>query len=70
MSASARMNQYERGKHEPEFSMVERISYVLRVPEAYLFAKDDDIAWLIKALHRADESRKKAGMEYARSALS
>ncbi|MGB8667336.1 MAG: hypothetical protein WCD24_21695 [Serratia inhibens] len=64
------MNQYERGKHEPEFSMVERISYVLQVPEAYLFAKDDDIAWLIKALHRADESRRKAVMEYARSALS
>jgi transcriptional regulator with XRE-family HTH domain len=28
MSASARMNQYERGKHEPEFTMVERIAKV------------------------------------------
>ncbi|UTO00477.1 helix-turn-helix domain-containing protein [Serratia nematodiphila] len=52
MSASSRMNQYERGKHEPEFSMVERISYVLRVPKAYLFAKDDDIAWLKNQLLR------------------
>ncbi|MDY4313953.1 helix-turn-helix domain-containing protein [Pectobacterium actinidiae] len=70
MSASARMNQYERGKHEPEFSMVERIAYVLRVPESYFFEKDDDIAWLIKSLYRADESRRKAVMEYARSMLS
>ncbi|MEI7194032.1 helix-turn-helix transcriptional regulator [Pectobacterium brasiliense] len=70
MSASARMNQYERGKHEPEFSMVERIANVLRVPESYFFEKDDEIAWLIKSLHRADESRRKAAMEYMHSVLS
>jgi transcriptional regulator with XRE-family HTH domain len=41
-SASARMNQYERGKHEPDFSMVERIATVPDVPEAYFYPKDDD----------------------------
>lgn len=52
MSASARMNQYERGKHEPDFSMVERIAKALAVPESYFYAKDDDAAWLLVAFHR------------------
>lgn len=52
MSSSARMNQYERGKHEPDFSMVERIAKVLDVPESYFYAKDDDAAWLLVVFHR------------------
>jgi transcriptional regulator with XRE-family HTH domain len=34
MSSSAFMNQYERGKHEPDFSLVEQVAQVLDVPEA------------------------------------
>ena len=30
-SASARVNQYERGKHTPDYSTVERIAKVLKV---------------------------------------
>ena len=56
MSSSARMNQYERGKHEPDFSMVERIAKVLDVPESYFYAKDDEAAWLLVALHRMPPS--------------
>jgi transcriptional regulator with XRE-family HTH domain len=52
MSSSARMNQYERGKHEPDFSMVERIAKALDVPESYFYAKDDDAAWLLVIFHR------------------
>lgn len=52
MSSSARMNQYERGKHEPDFSMVERIAKVLSVPESYFYAKDDEAAWLQVVFHR------------------
>ncbi|MDM5181831.1 helix-turn-helix transcriptional regulator [Massilia sp. DJPM01] len=52
MSASARMNQYERGKHEPDFSMVERIAKALNVPESYFYAKDDEAAWLLVVFHR------------------
>jgi transcriptional regulator with XRE-family HTH domain len=52
MSSSARMNQYERGKHEPDFSMVERIAKVLNVPESYFYAKDEDAAWLQVLFHR------------------
>ena len=31
-SASARMNQYERGKHQPDYSVVEKIAKILDVP--------------------------------------
>lgn len=46
ISSSARMNQYERGKHEPDFSIVERVAKVLNVPESYFYAKDDQAAWI------------------------
>ena len=52
MSASARMNQYERGKHEPDFSMVQRIAKVLNVPSAYFYAAEDDTADLLVKFHR------------------
>ena len=57
MSASARMNQYERGKHEPNFSMLERIARVLNVPTAYFYAVDDDEAKLLQWFYHlsADE---------------
>lgn len=58
MSASARMNQYEKGKHEPDFTLVERMATVLNVPESYFYAKDDDAAWLIVAFHRMSESER------------
>lgn len=48
MSASARMNQYERGKHEPDFSMVKRIARALDVPVPFFYAEDDDEALLIR----------------------
>ena len=39
-SASARMNQYERGKHVPDFLMAEKLG----VPAAYFYARDDRLA--------------------------
>ncbi|HMU65525.1 MAG TPA: helix-turn-helix transcriptional regulator [Cellvibrionaceae bacterium] len=68
-SASARMNHYERGKHAPDSTMVERLANVLNVPEAYFYARDADVAWLLIQLHRADKKRKKAIMDYVRKQL-
>ena len=59
-SASARMNRYERRKHQPDFSMVERIAKVLNVPEAYFYAKDDNLARLVVTFSRAGETTKNA----------
>ncbi|KDB60545.1 DNA-binding helix-turn-helix protein [Bordetella bronchiseptica B18-5 (C3)] len=52
MSASARMNQYERGKHVPDFGMVTRIAAVLDVPAAYFYAEADEEANLLVKFHR------------------
>jgi transcriptional regulator with XRE-family HTH domain len=58
MSASARMNQYERGKHEPHFSMVERLAKVLGVPESYFYEGDNHMARLLVFLHgKSPEAR-------------
>lgn len=45
--ASARINQYERGKHEPDEDTAARLAEVLKVPVSYLYEPDDDIAALI-----------------------
>lgn len=46
-SASPRINQYERGKHKPDFATAERLMKVLGVPTPYLYASDDNIAEMI-----------------------
>jgi transcriptional regulator with XRE-family HTH domain len=66
MSSSARMNQYERGKHEPDFSMVERIAKVLDVPESYFYAKDEEAAWLQVVFHRMSPSDREKVVNVAR----
>ncbi|HIF9250977.1 MULTISPECIES: helix-turn-helix domain-containing protein [Photobacterium] len=43
-TASARMNQYERGKHTPDYQTMQRIGKVLKVPTAYFYCDDDRIA--------------------------
>lgn len=42
--ASARVNQYERGKHVPHYVIVNRMAKVLKVPAAYFYADDDALA--------------------------
>jgi transcriptional regulator with XRE-family HTH domain len=46
-SASPRINQYEKGKHTPDFLTLERLSKVLDVPVPYFFTKDESLAELI-----------------------
>mgnify|MGYP006350583657 FL=1 len=40
-SASARMNQYERGKHVPDFLMASKIAEILDLPTAYFYVEND-----------------------------
>lgn len=70
MSSSARMNQYERGKHEPDFSMVERIAKVLNVPESYFYTKDDHAAWLQVVFHRMPSETRKQILNAVRAVVS
>ena len=46
-AASPRMNQYEKGIHEPPHAMVKRLAEELGVPAAFLFVDDDRLADLL-----------------------
>lgn len=67
-SASARMNQYERGKHEPDLSMVERLARVLNVPVALFYAEDDEEAELLFMFHRMDSEGRHSMLAMAKGA--
>ncbi len=45
--ASPRINQYERGKHEPQQKTVKQLADVLGVPAAFLYTDDDLLAELL-----------------------
>jgi len=48
LSASARMNQYEAGKHTPDFLTPKRIAKELRVSTVYFYAEENILANLLK----------------------
>ena len=47
-SASPRVNQYEKGKHVPDFSTLQRFAKVLKIPVCYFYTEDDDMAEMIR----------------------
>ncbi|MBF0370484.1 MAG: helix-turn-helix transcriptional regulator [Magnetococcales bacterium] len=48
--ASARMNQYERDTHVPDYQTLKRIADVLETPVPYFYAEDDLLAEVILLL--------------------
>lgn len=66
-SASARMNQYERGTHMPDHGTVKRIAKVLNVPTLYLYAEDDLDAELLLAIHKLDISEKQLVLKHVKA---
>lgn len=60
-SASPRINQYERGKHTPDFTTAKRLAETLSVPVTYLYAENDELADMILSFSSASvESQNKA----------
>lgn len=55
-SASARMNQYERGKHLPDLDTSKRLADVLKIPMAYFYCPEESIAHLLITLNNVDAS--------------
>jgi len=47
-SASARMNQYETDKHVPDYWTVKRIAKVLKLPTAYFYCENNELAMIIR----------------------
>ncbi len=59
-SASPRVNQYEKGKHVPDFLTLQRFAKVLKTPVCYFYAENDDMAQMIRlfgALSNAARSK-------------
>ncbi|MBF0190260.1 MAG: helix-turn-helix transcriptional regulator [Magnetococcales bacterium] len=67
--ASARMNQYERDKHVPDFQTLRRIAVVLGCPVPYFYAEDDDLAEILLHLGKLDDSEKSALLEGLRNSV-
>jgi transcriptional regulator with XRE-family HTH domain len=60
-TASARMNQYERGKHEPDWLTVQNLARALDVPVAFLYTDDDALAEMLLLYHTSPlEAREEA----------
>jgi len=58
-SASPRINQYERDRHVPDFSVAKRLARALGVPVTYLYAEDDQVAELILLFTAATKPERK-----------
>ena len=57
-SASARINQYERSKHVPDYQTARRLADAMEVPVTYLFTDDDELAELILKFSQANKTQK------------
>lgn len=59
-SSSARVNQYERGKHIPDFQTLEKFARILNVPTEFFYAREDmtaEMLLLFSSLHQRHKSR-------------
>jgi len=45
--ASTRVNRYETGVHQPDLQTLQRLAAILKLPVAYFYAEDDELAQLI-----------------------
>jgi transcriptional regulator with XRE-family HTH domain len=57
-NASARMNQYESGKHTPDYKMLKKIADELCVPVPYLLCEDDLMGDIILQLSKLTDDEK------------
>jgi transcriptional regulator with XRE-family HTH domain len=58
-TASARISRYETGVHEPPFEIAMKLAKALRVPAAYFYCEDDDLAEFVLAWGRLSRSERK-----------
>ncbi|MGZ4955089.1 MAG: helix-turn-helix domain-containing protein [Methylobacter sp.] len=66
-SSSARINQYEKGKHAPDFPMAKRLAAVLNIPTSYLYEADDDIASMLMLYYQLNDEERKKVLEEIRA---
>ncbi len=56
--ASARVNRYETGVHQPDLQTLQRLAEVLDLPLAYFYAEDDELARLISDFKRRGKPKR------------
>lgn len=57
-SASGRMNHYEKGRHTPDITALQRMADELGVPLNYFFCEDDSAAELACLIDKLSEDEK------------
>ncbi|AXV78243.1 MULTISPECIES: helix-turn-helix domain-containing protein [Ralstonia solanacearum species complex] len=58
-TASARISRYESGVHEPQFAIAQKLAQVLRVPTAYLYCDNDELAEFLLTWQHLNRTDKK-----------
>jgi|TARA_R110001632_G_scaffold41641_1_gene104807 transcriptional regulator with XRE-family HTH domain len=56
---TARISQYETGKHAPDFAMAKKMADALGVPVAYLYCDDEDLSELLLLANKIGKSKLK-----------
>lgn len=67
--ASPRINQYERGKHEPQLKTAKQLAEVLGIPPAFLYTEDELLAKLLFRWNELSLPERKALLKQAEQAL-
>ena len=65
--ASPRINQYEKGKHEPQLDTARRLAEVLGIPAPFLYTADDQLAKLLLLWSQMSPSARKRLLKEAES---
>lgn len=52
---TARISQYETGKHSPDFAMAKKMADALGVPVAYLYCDDDNLSQLLLVASKLEQ---------------
>jgi transcriptional regulator with XRE-family HTH domain len=58
-SASARISQYEHGKHTPDLQTLARLAKVLQTPVPYFYCDDSELAELILKFARLGKAQRR-----------
>lgn len=66
-AASARLNRYEKGVHDPDPGISQRIAAALNVPNALLYAEEDDLAEMIELYGKLNAKQKQELLAFAKT---
>lgn len=62
-SASARISQYETGKHVPRYEIACKLAEVLSISVSFLYANDEDTAQMLLAWQGASRTAREQALK-------